>query len=188
MKKHRPSGSLSIPIIVDDVKKAKGFQMSRCAYLSIEFEGPYDDWELELDSLSIPVIMMELSAIIYRPFPRGTLFNSPQKLDDLYEFVESDGQFFIDRNSLWFPNSLLENPARGHVYRVSSSLFTGALWYDSGKISREDFLNSCKERKEEARFSESETDALHKWTQYQLEMSKLNYEGKKALALQYGKG
>jgi len=184
----KKDNAVSIPVIVDDVKRAeggRGFSMSRCAYFSIEFEGPSDDWDLFAGDLELPVVMLDLSAVISRPVPPGKLFDEPGKFEELYESVESQGQFFVDRNSLWFPNSLLREPARGHVYRIEIKLFTAALGYDSGSLSREDFLLLCRENPKGAWHSEAETAAFHKWTGHQVEMSKLNYMDKKPLAMKF---
>ena len=67
MNSPSPQDQITIPVIIDDVKKLENFSMSRCTYFSIQCDTPSPGWTLTIGNISTSFLMMGMSGIIYSP-------------------------------------------------------------------------------------------------------------------------
>lgn len=177
----------TIPIMIDDIKKYKNFNMTRCTYFSIECDSPSPDWILELENREVPFYLFGLSGIIREPIGSKTEFDSPHFIDELFEAIEEIPELFVDINDIWLPNFLFEGSPdkRGDVYRVKERLFIEADRFREDKISPDRFLNICRELKAYLYYSETETKSFKEWANNQVLKAKEEYPKNPELALKW---
>lgn len=161
----------AIPVVVDAIKQQDDFSMTRCSYFCIQSEAPLFPGTLNLHAPDVPVVMMNLTAIIIAPTAAMNRFTSPEEFRDLFEYVEHDDEVYIDTNDIWLPNSLFGKrmPKRGSVYRVGSDLFVQALRYRNEEISDFLYLTQTDGMQKELFFSEEETAALSQWSESEID-------------------
>jgi hypothetical protein len=177
----------SIPIIIDDVKKYKKFQMTRCTYFSIECDAPASGWMLSLGDREIPFYLLGLSGIIFKPLGDKDVFGSEYLIDELFDTIEEHPSLYIDINEIWLPNFLFKQsyPERGSIYRVRDDLFTKAFSFTSNRMSEKDFLSTCEHLIENIWFSEEETKSFSEWGWAQINNAKEAFPKNPALALRW---
>jgi hypothetical protein len=169
--------SVSIPIMIDDVKESDDFQMSRCTYFSIASNLPSSEIT-EDPVLKIPSVMIGFTSLICYPFDASKLFNKPEEISSLFEAVEKVEGLYVDINDIWLPNFVFEkaNRKRGSVFRILPELFKLAYDYQNGVISEDEFIKTCKKKNFPAEYSPEETDAFHKWGFKQIELASKYYK------------
>ncbi len=145
-----PPRSPLIPVIVDSVKRYPSFDMSRCNYLCIDLDTPRPGWSIQIGSIVVPFLMLRLGGIVYEPIGGG-LFDSPQKIMDLFVHLEEEATLLIEMDDVWLPNFVLRNgdASVGDVFRVPNRLYyfvraasgcttslsvAGATWRTSGTV------------------------------------------------------
>lgn len=177
MKKYLPKKSLTIPVIIDDVKDQSGFQMSRCTYFSIASNFPSTDITLD-PRINLPSIMVGFISVICRPSNRSMLFDNTRKLSGLFERVEKNQGLYVDINDLWLPNFLFDdkNRKRSSVYRIGSELFKLAFRFQKETISDVDFIKSCQDMKLTAEYSPKETETFSEWGNEQIGRARKYYK------------
>lgn len=177
-------GKYSIPVILDDVKKLRDFQMARCTYFNIECDTPSPGWSLGLADYNIPFYLLGLTGVIWKPVGEKVLFDSNGSIDELFDMIEENPSLYVDTNEIWLPISLFEPAAleRGNVFRVNDDLFTKAYSFFTGHISKEEFLKSCvgyEERSDnsvrDVWHSEAETKSFKDWEKRHIEIAIKNY-------------
>lgn len=188
---------ISIPIVIDDVKRLSSFEMTRCSYFSIECDTPSVGWYLGFNkSHGIPFLMLGLSGIIYQPMDGDDHFSSPEQFEKLFAFVENlDDPYrdvlYIDVNYIWLPNELFENDKnnhkRGNVYRVGLDLFKTAYQFQKDGFDH-GFTKYFKEFRRELLYSDGETDVLRRWNKDRIEESISYYREHPELRLSRKKG
>ena len=173
--------AITVPTMIDDIKKIGKFQMSRCTYLSIECSKPSTGWTLDLGNVKVPFFLIGLSGIIIEPDELNDKFDSPLKIDDLFERVESSENLFIDVNDILLPNSYFRSGPhkRGSVYRIPHHVFGYAMSYREGLYSLGDLISLCDNEIKGAQYSDIETSAFHTWSQNQINDAKKNYKADK---------
>ena len=162
----------AIPVVVDAIKQQDDFSMSRCSYFCIQSETPLLPGTLSLYAPNVPVVMMNLTAIIIAPAADKNRFTSPGDFQDLFEQVERDDELYIDTNDIWLPNTLFGKrmPTRGNVYRIGAALFAQALKYRNEELSDSLYLAHTEEMQHELSFSEEETAALSQWSENEIDL------------------
>lgn len=183
MKKLSKQAAVTIPVIVDSVKKFGRFKMSRCSYFSIQCDQPSIEWSLDIQKKNIPFLMVGMSGIITRPSVDSSHFDGPGEITGLFETVEADPDLYIDHNDVWLPNhylidvapakplevpvarykSLTFKPIRNFVFRLSQDLFQAAYQYRTGDISRTAFEKMGRSFAKPVAYSETETIAFIQW-------------------------
>ncbi len=178
-----PPESLLIPVIVDSVKRYPSFDMSRCNYLSIDLDTPRPGWAIQIRQFVVPFLMLRLGGILFEPIGGG-LFDSPQKIAELFVYLEGEGTLLVDMEDVWLPNFVLRRgDARvGDVFRVSSQLFESALLFREGRLRVRDFIERCERDLENVRYSEGETAAFLKWREMEILAAREQYPKSDALA------
>lgn len=175
-----------VPVIVDDVKKYKKFDMTRCTYFTIACDGPSPNWTLNLRDRSIPFVVMNFSGILLKPAGGPDIFETADSIEQLFNAIEENPSLYVDTDDIWLPNNLFQTPhGRGQVYRVKDKLFYEALLYRENKISEESFLRNCRELKAGILYSEKETLSFKKWALLHIEEAKSRYPKNKNLELKW---
>lgn len=164
-------GSLTIPIVVDDIKQLDKLPLTRCTYFSVEQQQPPEHlvyWHQE--EIDLPVVLLGFSGVIVGPTEDETHFNSPNDFDKLHEIVERHPEYFVDINEIWFPNSLFasDGHARGSVFRVSGQLFQLAYNFQQELLTLDAFLDSSLRFVDDLEYSGLETEALASWNERQI--------------------
>jgi len=177
---------ISVPILIDDLKKYDTFQMTRCTYFSIECDVPSPGWQLGMENQTIPFLMFGLFGIVFKPFEKSPIFLSPDSIDSLFNTIEENPSLFIDTNDIWLPNKIFpSSPKRGEVYRVDYDLFKAAYLFREYKMSEDKFLEICRELGKGVRYSPEETESFRGWAERQIEKAKRLYPKKVESALKY---
>lgn len=163
---------IAIPVVVDAIKQQDNFSMTRCSYFCIQSEAPLLPGTLSLYAPEVPVVMMNLTAIIVVPAADKIRFTSAGEFRNLFEYVEKDDELYIDTNDIWLPNSLFGNrmPNRGNVFRVGTALFNQALRYRNEEITDSLYLAQTDGMQQELLFSEEETAALSQWSEIEIDL------------------
>ncbi len=178
--------TLDVPVVVDDIKRYGKFKMTRCTYFTIECDAPSSNWVLELGKKSIPFLLVGLSGLIIKPIGDGSLFESSDSIEELFNTIESHPSLYVDINDFWLPNNLFQGAhRRGRVYRVGSKLFRVAYLYREERISEGQFLRRCSELKSHIRFSKKETRSFVSWSRSQIERARDSYPKSKGLKLEW---
>jgi hypothetical protein len=170
--------SASVPVFVDDVKRLPGFEMARCAYFLIECEDPAPEVGLTLQDVALPLLIVGMSAVVHRPVD-GELFDSPERIDALFELIERVETLRVDSSNIWLPNFLLRyegrRQERAHVYRIGLELFAAAYRHWDRRLSEEAFIERCREESKSCRHSPVETETFAQWTALQIAGARENY-------------
>lgn len=169
--------AVSIPIMIDDVKKSNSFQMSRCTYFSIASNLP--STEITQDPvLKIPSFMIGFTSLICYPMGHSKLFDKSEEISNLFEAVEKVEGLYVDINDIWLPNFVLDekNRKRGRVFRILPELFKLAYDYQNGVISDDEFIKTCAEKNFHTEYSPEETEAFRQWGLEQIEHARKYYK------------
>lgn len=168
--------NIQIPIVIDDIKNYKTFNWIRATYFSIECDTPSPGWQLGIGNATIPFLMIGLSGIIYQPHDGSDKFDSPQKIENLFNAIEDFGRVFIDINDIYLPNSYIrvDGPMRGAVFRIPFNAFDSALKYKNGFLGKDQFEKQCKNFQSPS-FEGKETDSIKKWGRVQIKEARAIY-------------
>jgi hypothetical protein len=175
-----------VPVVADSVKTQVQFPMVRCNYLSVECDSPKPDWTLSIDRGNLPFLMLGLVGIITRPFD-AERFYTVQSIEDLFEQLEDRADLFIDVDDIWLPMLLFDDagirPEVGHVYRVTSEMFTTAHSFREGRLDLEIFLERCRILERSLVLSEEEMSAFQQWRETQVRNAIEEYPKNRELEL-----
>jgi hypothetical protein len=169
---------ITIPIMIDDIKKGSGFDFTRCTYFSIQCNFPSPNWTLSIKNSHIPFTLTGLSGIIYEPDDDTNRFDHPQKINNLFDKIEADKRLYIDINDIWIPNTFFHSGkhARGSVYRILFDVFLAALSFRENTSSIEQFRKICSSYSKGAIYEDAETIAFTDWAKAQIGDAKINYQ------------
>lgn len=182
MARAKAKSLLSIPMWIDDIKKAGSFKMTRLSYFVAEADEPTDDCAIMLGKANIPVIICGFSIAICQPSSTKRSFDSAAELDKLFDYIEDKCDLSIETPDIWLPNGLFKSnhsPKRGDVYHIKQRLFTAALAFRTGRSSQQDFEKWCEKTSEKATYSDMETKVFAEWSTKQTEKAKEIYEVEK---------
>lgn len=177
-KKPKAMGRISIPVVIDDVKNFESFQMTRCTYFSIQCDTPAPNCYLGLGERQIPFLMLGLSGILFQPSLEDQFFDTPEKLEELFQAIEELTDVYVDINDIWLPNFVFTSVehTRGSVYRIGIELFEAAYHFRNEVISNRKFSEVCDRLVDTVHYSPEETEALRQWEDQQIEMAKTHYK------------
>ncbi len=180
--------SIEIPVLLDDFKDFDDLKMSRFTYYTIECDELSLGWEIELEKIRIPVCLIGLSAIVWRPIDEKLHeFTNPQLIDDLFNAIEEKENLFIEFEEIWIPNYIFSKLSknRGDVFRLKLDLFNYAFRYQSGKLEMEEYTTGVDRFINDIKFSEAETDAFKNWSNEQVSVAKELYPKNKELEIKW---
>jgi hypothetical protein len=173
------SGSATVPVWIDSVKKDPKFPMTRLRYLVLEARDPLPGRGVPDMPGDLPLLVSRLSAVVQGPDRDRMRFKSADDLTELFARVRKDGQFSLSFPSLWLPNTIFPSKPpvrRGAVYRLTQDLFRAGLMFRSGLISQQQLASATSSRPV---FSPDETAALAAWSKRQIELAKDSYKRRK---------
>ena len=177
---------ITIPIIIDDIKKQKDFDITRCTYFSIQCDTPSADWSLTVQNIYVSFLMMGISGIIYRPADGSDKFDHPDKIEKIFDIIESNEGLYIDINDIWMPNGFftIGEQKRGSVYRLPLDVFSTALAFRENTACLKDLVKMCGRHPKGAIFQDDETWAFSTWSQMQIDEAKRFYRSNPQKKLQ----
>lgn len=183
-----------IPVLVDKILKRKRVPLVRCTYFIVESDSPDPDWEIVYQNKRLPVFLLGLSGIIYKPLGRKRYFDTRLSVQQLFHGIEGYESLILELDELWIPQFFFEDLTveRGQVYRIREDLFTQAYYYRTGRISEEEFFNRIERdlmsiRTEKGMpdtqnliwFSGKETKAFVEWENVVIEEARTIYRIRK---------
>lgn len=168
---------ITIPVIIDDVKKLENFNMSRCTYFSIQCDTPSPGWALTIQNIHISFLMMGISGIIYSPDDGSDKFDHPDKFEKVFSIIESHESLYVDINDIWIPNLFftIGKQKRGSVYRIPLDVFLVALAFRENTSSLKGLVKACDKHPKGAIFQDDETSAFSIWSKKQIDKAKKFY-------------
>jgi hypothetical protein len=171
----------SVPVIIDDVKRLDGFEMTRCIYFQIECEDTLDEWTLRVGNTETPFLMLGLSGIITQPLSGSGVFGGPQEIEELFAFIENfqrpgwdEPHMYVEIADVWLPNHILERDrivSRGDVYRVRYEFFQSAFAFTVGRLRERAFIRRALDARNEVVFAENETYIFGDWVKREISRS-----------------
>jgi hypothetical protein len=191
------SGPYTIPILLDDVKQLRGFNMTRGTFFTIDASGMGDDWVAILRQQEVPFLILGVANVLHRPDLDNLLFDSMGLIDSLFDRIESVEGLVVESENIWLPNFLFEphfgyysvqdKPSelnRGAVWRIGFGLFQMALTFRQEVISTETYIERCWELIQpgqiEVGYSPEESAAFQAWSGAQYQAAKANFVEQRA--------
>ena len=117
-----------------------------------------------MEDLSIPVLPLRSSALIFRPEGGGDRFTSADQIEALFAAVEKRDAYYVDSDSIWIPNDLFERPpARAEIFRVPLDIFLDIYFRSRGGSVPAWEESPYGDRQGSVRFSDVETAAYGQW-------------------------
>ena len=176
----------SIPVMVDDRKNIGEFMMTRAAYFYVEAIESPTDLPIDHNSLTIPLLPLEFSGVLYKPLGEGEYFETPDLIEKLYQEVELYKSFYVDSDNIWIPNTLFnKRPERSEIYRVPFDLFIKLYSLCRDDTSPNAAISRLSDKSDLIRFSEVETIAFSEWTNGIVEEVKSTYPKSEFLKLKW---
>jgi hypothetical protein len=102
MRHSRLQNQVTIPTIIDDVKKQKDFDMTRCTYFSIQCDTPSADLALTVQKIYVSALIMIISGIIYCPVDGSDKFDYPEKIEKIFDLPSFFSNAILRKQELIF--------------------------------------------------------------------------------------
>jgi len=182
---------LTIPVLIDNIKRLKDFQRTRCTYFRIEFsERPFTGTFPVSSSEKFRAEAWGNWAVLTGPPMRSgekDLFLSSDSIERTLMKIEDDKELFLDLGYIWIPNQVLgvkeEGKAvtdirTGDVFRISTSFFQKCYFFVAETIPEKEWLEYCLSSPEEIHPSPDETKAFREWRRMQIQRSYDRYHQK----------
>jgi hypothetical protein len=120
---------------------------------------------------------MGISGIIYCPVDGSDKFDHPEKIEKIFDVIESNKGLYIDTNDIWIPNGFFTDgeQKRGSVYRLPLDVFSVALAFRENSASLKDLEKVCGNHPKGAIFQDDETWAFSIWSEMQIDAAKRFY-------------
>lgn len=179
---------ITVPVIVDSVKRDKGFAMVRCNYFAVASDSPTASGFESAGGRRLPVLTLGGSGILYRPLGRARTFRDPDQIKRVFEAVEGVDDVYVDVDDTWlpisaFPDSPRKSLMRGGVFRVSLELFKLAGDYRRGRIPEKEYLERAPRIENGITYSRQETKAFGRWVDTTIEEARTLYNSRSAMKL-----
>ncbi|WP_066632930.1 hypothetical protein [Labilibacter marinus] len=176
---HIPYSTGLIPLMIDAEQVIDNHTMMRCLYFSVQFKDPLNDWNIELDEINYPCIMLHLEAII----TGINTFTCAKDIDEMYNSIEGNGQLMLGIDDVWVPKSWfgISAPIRqGDIYRVSPKMFSMCWSFRNDRISMSSLfmraeMELAKSDSMFMAFSVQETALFKEWSSKQIDESRMIY-------------
>ena len=133
-------GPYTIPVLVDDVKQLRDFNMTRGSFFAIDASGMGDDWVAILRQAEVPFMILGLTNVLHRPDVENLLFDTAASIDQLFDQIEAVEGLVVESEFIWLPNFLFDphigyystshkpiQLERGAVWRIGFGLFQMAV-------------------------------------------------------------
>ncbi len=136
-----------LPVLVDKFITDTSERFVRCSYFTVECEEPQPGWAVEYNNKRLPVFLIGLRGIIWKPLGRGKYFNTRLQVQKLFHEIEQNKLLLVELDEILIPTSLFQDTKvyRGQVYRVRDDLFQIAYKYRTDRISKKEFYRMIDE-------------------------------------------
>ncbi|KMY67843.1 hypothetical protein AAU61_08240 [Desulfocarbo indianensis] len=182
----------SVPVLVDSVKTAEEFPMTRCTYFVAEW---YLDQEglgaagktalLRQEGGGVLFGFLSFGGVITGPLGGGR-FESREQIDETFDFIEERIDWLVNSGSLWLPNRLLGKGREiGKTYRLGLDLFTAAYLHAAGRLGQAEFEEHCRKMKDQAVRSPQEEEAFTDWESFHIQAAVAIYPKNADFSLRY---
>lgn len=184
---------LTIPVQIDDIKRLKGFQRTRCNYFRIEFpERSFEESFPVSPADKLRVAAWGNWAVLTGPITESgeqRKFLSSDSIRQTFLKIEENEAIFLDLGYIYLPNQLLGLDTSNHririgdVYRLSTELFQKCYLFVAEMISEKEWMEYCssslkRKNQKEIIPSPDETKAFRKWRKEQIKRSYDRYHEK----------
>jgi hypothetical protein len=185
-------GPYTIPILVDDVKQLKDFNMTRGSFFTIDASGMGDDWVAILRGREVPFMILGVTNVLHRPDTDNLLFVSATSIEQLFDQIESVEGLVVESEYIWLPNFLFdphiglysanEQPIqleRGAVWRIGFGLFQMAVTFLQEVIPADTYQERCwqmiQSGQVELGYSHEESISFREWSDAQFTEAKKHF-------------
>lgn len=184
---------LTIPVQIDDIKRLKGFQRTRCNFFRIEFsERPFEETYSVSSADKLRLAAWGNWAVLTGPISETSeqdKFLSSESIRQTFLKIEENEEIFLDLGYIYLPNQLLGVEKENHrigigdVYRLSIELFQKCYLFVAEMISEKEWMEYCssslkRKNQKEIFPSPDETKAFRKWRNEQIKSSYDRYHEK----------
>ncbi|MDX1565549.1 MAG: hypothetical protein R3236_09100 [Phycisphaeraceae bacterium] len=174
---------LTVPVLVDDVKRDEGFAMTRCLYFSVEStDSTAEPWRLGLKGPDLSLLMTDFGGVISRPKPKKELFETPGQVDRLFNRIEDGTSLVVETAHIWLPNDLpvqggglVAELRRGQVLRLGRDPFRLSHRFASQTMDPERFAEQMHQKAQQIRLSPGETKVFADWGRRQFQEARKRY-------------
>ncbi len=177
-------GPYTIPILVDDVKRLRDFNMTRGSFFTIDASGMGDDWVAILRERGMPFLILGMTNVLHRPDMQNLLFDSAESIEHQFDQIEAVEGLVVESEFIWLPNFLFdphiglyssrEKPVqleRGAVWRIGFGLFQMAVTFLQEVIPADTYQERCwqmiQSGQVELGYSHEESIAFRNWSDMQ---------------------
>jgi len=174
----------TIPVLIDDIKRLKDFQRTRCTYFRIEFsERPFTGTFPVSSAGKFRVAAWGNWAVLTGPAAetgKKDLFLSPDSIRSTLMKIEEDEELFLDLGYIWIPNQVIGIKGKskavtdirtGDVYRLSTPFFQKCYSFAAETITGKEWRKYCLSSPKEIHPSPDETKAFREWRKMQIQSS-----------------
>jgi hypothetical protein len=185
-------GPYTIPILLDDVKQLRDFNMTRGSFFTIDASGMGDDWVAILRANEVPFMILGVTNVLHRPDMVSLLFNSDDSIEQLFDQIEGVDGLVVESEHIWLPNFLFdpyigvysaqEKPLqleRGAVWRIGFGLFQMAVTFLQEVIPADTYQERCWQMihsaEVEVGYSHDETLAFRSWSARQFTQARQHF-------------
>lgn len=181
MKVSSTSANPQIPLIVDSVKTAEDFEMTRMSYWVIDFSLE-ETRPSHVSSASIHILTTGAQGILLGPSDNESVFSSGEILEKTFSKFGESSEISVETASLWLPNSFLADVhskfTSGDVFRASADVFSLGRRFGKNTIEQAVFVDTISglDPAQHMRYSQIETRALIEWSRLQIADKRKQYE------------
>jgi hypothetical protein len=185
-------GPYTIPILLDDVKRLRDFNMTRGSFFTIDASGMGDDWVAILRASEVPFMILGVTNVLHRPDMANLLFELDDSIEQLFDQIEGVDGLVVESEHIWLPNFLFdphigvysaqEKPIqleRGAVWRIGFGLFQMAVTFLQEVIPAETYKERCwqmiQSGQVEIGYSHDETIAFRLWSEKQFMQARQHF-------------
>ena len=185
-------GPYTIPILVDDVKQLRDFNMTRGSFFTIDASGMGDDWVAILRESKVPFMILGQTNVLHRPDVENFLFDSAASIDQLFDQIEAVEGLVVESEFVWLPNFLFDphigyystsqkpiQLERGAVWRIGFGLFQMAVTFLQEVIAADTYQERCwhliQSGQVEIGYSHDESKAFRAWSDEQFKAARKHF-------------
>ena len=167
----------SVPVFVDDIKNYKDFKFTRLSYFYLDLSTP-EEFSIEINDEKLPVAVIDFEGIIISGIRENFYFDTPQIIEDLFDFIYDETPFNVSSGYIWLPNSLIKKYVSEKIDSKSVLRITMDLFIEASKkllMPEQINLNDLSQKEQLIYYSRKEAFAFSEWTDLTLDAIKKSY-------------
>jgi hypothetical protein len=185
-------GPYTIPVLVDDVKQLRDFNMTRGSFFAIDASGMGDDWVAILRQAEVPFMILGLTNVLHRPDVENLLFDTAASIEQLFDQIEAVEGLVVESEFIWLPNFLFDphigyystshkpiQLERGAVWRIGFGLFQMAVTFLQEVIPADTYQERCWQMIQsgqiEIGYSHEESKTFRSWSEEQFKAARKHF-------------